>query len=267
MGCNQIYGLDETRLPPAPPDAPPPPGCSGGTFGAPQVVTTLDEGSEREFEPALRHDLLELWFARVGSVRDEVWVSRRASTDVPFEPPMLAPFSSNFDDGRPSITGDGLRVLFTSDRGGGNDVWEVVRPTLDAPFGTPRQVTGLGAANVLPFDISFDGLRIYFNDSNAIDDAVYMATRPSFDEPFDPAELVVMEGPYPAISPDELELFFNPIGTNQLRRYVRATKTDAFVGAPRLLLDSGDDPDLAADGRTLVIARSSALHLYTRDCP
>lgn len=266
-GCNQVFGLEAAgpKADAAPIDGP---GCSDGVFSGPMPLVELDDGI-REFEPALRHDLLEVWFMQVGQARDELHRATRTDPSLPFGPRELAPFSSTVDDSDPSLTGDGLRLLFTSDRAGSNDVWEVTRPALDAPFAEPRLVLGLGPYNIMSFDISFDGLTIYFQDSNvAIDTATYAATRPALDQPFaDPAILIAPDARFPAISPDSLELFFNPPGSDQLARRARTSVDDAFTGEQVVLLDSGDDPDLAADGRTLIVARGSTLAILRRACP
>lgn len=266
-GCNATFGLDPTvtRFDAAPIDGP---GCSDGIFEDPVVISSWD-GAPREFEPAIRHDLLEIWAHRVASF-DEIWRSTRSSVDEPFGPPVRASFSSTVDDSVPTLSGDGLRLLFLSDRGGGRDIWEVTRPSLAVDFASPRQVLGLGAAFVQSLDISFDGRTLYFTDSTAIDSAIYAATRPTLAAPFGTPTLVAM-GPLgakvPAISPDDLELFFNPPSTNQTWKFTRVAATAPFDEPPVLLLDGSEAPDLAADGRTLITARNSSLVIRQRMCP
>ncbi|MDQ3295929.1 MAG: hypothetical protein M3619_05065 [Myxococcota bacterium] len=264
-GCNSAFGLEPTvtRFDARPIDAP---GCADGVFGSPTVVTSFDNGL-RDFEPALRHDLLEVWAHQVATV-DEIWRATRTDVTEPFGAPVKASFSSATDDGRPTLSGDGLRMLFLSDRAGGNDVWEVTRSSLGEDFGSPRAVVGFADHNLLSLDVTFDGLTLYFKDSSQIDDAVYTATRATLDAPFivSPA-IVALGASSPAISPDDLELFYNTPGTNQLWKVVRASPTEPFTSPPVLVLEDGEDPDLAADGRTLVTTRNSSLVIHQRSCP
>jgi hypothetical protein len=72
---------------------------------------------------------------------------------------------------------------------------------------------------------------------------------------------------YFSVSPDGLEVFYNPVGVSSIERRVRTSLGAMFPTTGTLILDSGDDPDLAPDGRTLVIGASGTLVTMRRDCP
>jgi len=261
-GCNAVFGLDQTgyRHDAAPIDAP---GCSGGVFGAPSLVTDYDFAP---FEPQLGPDLLEAWFIRLGSPT-QVYQATRASTTALFGAPTLASFSQDLTTS-PALTGDGLRMLFVSSRVGGNAVYEVTRPSLGAAFGAPVAVPGLADYTLDSLDVSFDGRTAYFShrDNDVI--STYAATRPSLGEPFGPATLVATDAGYAGVSPDELELFSNPtVAPWPLRQHVRASPRDPFATIDRILLDMAEDPDLAPDGRTLIVSIGNNLAVLERPCP
>jgi Tol biopolymer transport system component len=130
--------------------------------------------------PRISADGLELYFAsnRPGGYgRDDIWVTRRATTDDDWgEPENLGPtVNSPAEELLPSVSADGLELYFSEFQDarpggyGGADVWVTKRPTKDDPWGTPENlgdtVNG-GDADGFPF-ISADGLKLYFNSTRA----------------------------------------------------------------------------------------------------
>lgn len=96
--------------------------------------------------PALSLDGLALYFCsnRPRSLGNDLWVSRRASDDDPWEiPANLGPgVNSAGGDCGPSLSQDGLLLFFTSNRAGGaggNDLYVTARtdPTDDLSWGAP----------------------------------------------------------------------------------------------------------------------------------
>ena len=257
-GCNQLYGLDPTglRFDAAPIDGP---GCSDGKFGGPMVVSGF-EGAEPAFEPQLRHDLLEVWFIRPGNPPFDIYRATRTDPSLPFGTPELM-LGDSQDDTSPSLTADGLRLMFVSSRVGANEVWEMTRPTLADPFGPPTRVLGL-ADRFGSFDVSFDGNTLYYTQG---DGELYETTRDGAG--FSAPRLIGTKVTFISMSPDALEVFSNSTESRHLEQRVRASTADMFTSPPILILDEGDDPDLAPDGRTLIMATNNTLVIEQRDCP
>ena len=262
-GCNQFYGLDQTRLDV---DARPidGPGCSDGVFRGPEVFA--DPIGDVEIEPQLRHDLREIWFVILGAGANTLWVATRAESSGPFGLATEAPFRGSATDQSPALSGDGLRMLFLSNRSGSMTIWETTRASIEDPFpATATILSGLGDYAIESFDVSFDGNTIYFVDLFQ-SSAIYEATRPAFDQPFGPARLVASPARSPSVSPDGLELFYNERpGGNVLFRQTRASTTVPF-GTPERVTDVGEGPDIAANGMTLIIGLGSAVSVLERTC-
>lgn len=111
---------------------------------------------EYEGDPSLSADGLTLYFVtqcRRGGGSLDLWVAARPSRDESFAAPMnldeLLPGSrvnSGYTDRAPSISRDGLTLLFSSNRpggAGGLDIWVSTRAALDAPFGEPVNLNEL----------------------------------------------------------------------------------------------------------------------------
>lgn len=261
--CNQIYGIEPTRLPDALPDAV---GCSERGFMVPMPLD--DPDSRLEISPTLSADGLELYFsADVGSTF-RLHRATRATTDEPFanvvELPLLA--------GRPtldaSLTRDDLTMVFVS-RAADNLVLESRRAAVGEPFSEPIIVTGLedigGGAQSL--DLSYDGLTIYYAN---IAGELWVASRREIGRPFEGARPLATGVVHPSISPDHRELFYNspdyPTGNTDLYRRVRASVADDF-SAEMSLFPGAQGADLAQDASTLILSSLGRLQIYRRQCP
>jgi Tol biopolymer transport system component len=192
---------------------------------------------------------------------------------------LAAPVNSEYAEGNPAITADGLTLYFSSLRPGGLggwDIWLTTRPTRESPWGQP---VNLGSAINSAGDeffgcISVDGCSLYF--SNALVQAggyfyggdIYMTTRPTKDSPWGPpVNLGLMpsrggSGNWnPSISADGLALFFESdyVNVSLFPDIWLATRTsnDSKWGTPILLgpeinTQTGEGrPSISADGRTL----------------
>ncbi len=262
-GCNSTFGLDPTvtRFDAAPIDGP---GCSDGVFSAPQPLAEFgdDVSSDSEFEPQLRHDRLEVWWIQLVSGNADLYRATRPDQAASFGPRELV-FGGPDHDTAPSLTGDGLRLVFSSDRAGSPEAWEMTRPTLNEPFAAPRNLLGLGALGSQTLDISFDGKTLYFvADGNN----TMAASRPDFTSPFGAATLIAEGTNWPSISSDGLEIFFNT-ATGSVERRARSSTVAPFSATGQLIFDQADDPDLTADGSTLIVGRNRTLAIVTRSCP
>jgi Tol biopolymer transport system component len=147
-----------------------------------------------------------------------------ANADFTFGTPTnLGPtVNSSANDPGPSISADGLSLFFTSNRSGGQgnlDLWVTTRTSVSDPWGPP---VNLGpTVNSLSTDgvpsISADGLELYFTSDRPGgrgNSDTWVTTRETVSEPW--GAPVNLGSPVnsssadfaPAISPDDLELYF-----------------------------------------------------------
>jgi len=202
------------------------------TFGEPTNLGPPVNSSVRDFGPTSSADGLSLYFDidRPGGYGDkDLWVTTRHTTEDPWGEPVNlgSTVNSSYADNAPSITTDGLSLLFHSDRPGGfgeRDIWVTTRPTINDPWGEPVNLgppinTSYRETGVC---ISADGLELYFNSdrpggSGGAD--LWVATRSTVKNDW---ETPVNLGPTlntsfndggPNISADGLCLFFQLYGT------------------------------------------------------
>ncbi|MBI1850352.1 MAG: PD40 domain-containing protein [Planctomycetes bacterium] len=170
-------------------------------FGSPEVVM-IDGG-----DPSLSADELTLFFVRVaaGPLRRnlDLFVSQRPSTDAAFgnPSPVLGP-NSPFDEVGPSVSADGRRLYFASNRPGGlgeYDLWCCERASDVDPFGAPRNLVELNSSGEEANPtVAADELSLCFASdrpgSRGMD--LYWASRTAPDDTFDvPVNLVDLNSP------------------------------------------------------------------------
>ena len=109
-------------------------------WGEPVNLGPTVNSSVGEINPEISADGLLLFFdsrRTGGSGHDDIWVTRRATTNDPWgEPVNLGPtVNSSLADGAPRISADGLSLFFHSSRPGGyggRDLWQVpIEPVVD----------------------------------------------------------------------------------------------------------------------------------------
>jgi len=104
----------------------------------PTVNTSTNDNS-----PNISADGLSLFFHSGRAGGQDLWVTTRPSQDSDWEQPQsLGPAinTPQYFEGHPSISADGLRLFFVSDRlggQGGRDLWMTKRATKDDPWGPP----------------------------------------------------------------------------------------------------------------------------------
>jgi len=273
-GCNRIFGIDQTEVYDA---APPPPdavGCAGKRFVGPDILTDFSSPvSVFEHDPNERFDQQELWFSQTeaGVQAADILVSTPRPTGG-WNPGTPASFDlPGIDDYDPSLSGDGKRLVFISNRNGDPRIWEVTRADLAAPFAGAALVRGLDSYFVNGLDLTTDGLTLYFSESSGGD--LHVAHRPTVDAPFVPEmeagmlRVLATNVGFPSISPDDRELFYNHDGEPPIFRRVRADSTAVFEPVEETLYDSGDDPEISVDGKRLYFGDNGTLDVATRECP
>lgn len=130
--------------------------------------------------PTLSTDELTMYFAsdRPGGLGlVDIWVTRRASLDSPWETPVNlgAPVNSPFIDGAPALSSDGHLLFFHSNRtgtAGGNDIWLTRRSGFtgdddwDVPIALGADVNTDDDEQGPDYTVSAGGGAIYFNRGN-----------------------------------------------------------------------------------------------------
>lgn len=257
------------------------------TFGEPVNVGPVINSPYGDYDPSITPDGLSLYFSSTrpgGLGREDIWVSTRATVSDPWGPPVNlgAPVNSEYREGYPSITADGLTLVFSANMPSGlgsGDIWLTTRPTKESPWGPPMNLGSSinSASGEYCGCISPDGCSLYFSNSLSSSPTnpdivyggdIYVTTRPTTDSPWGPAVnlgLMPSRGGsgnwHPSISADGLALFFNSdyANVNLFPDIWLATRTsnDSSWGTPILLgpeintQDGEEKPSISADGSTL----------------
>src|SRR5262249_9154499 len=106
---------------------------------------------------------------RDGGPGDSLWESVRASSFAMFPAPheLLELGDASHKNWNPSLSADGLDILWSSDRAGGRggfDIYTAHRPARDQPFGAPRLVPELSSQlDDIGAHLSADGATVYLN--------------------------------------------------------------------------------------------------------
>ena len=118
--------------------------------------------------PALSANGLRLIYHSFGKGGGSLCEATRSSALEPFGRGVpLGPEFGNKSAGHgAALSGDGLTLVFGSDRPGGSggvDLWQATRPTLESPFAKPVCLTALNSPelDVHP-SLSFDGLTVWY---------------------------------------------------------------------------------------------------------
>jgi hypothetical protein len=238
-----------------------------------------------DYDPFIAPDGLSLYFCsnRHGGLgEDDIWVTTRATVSDSWGVPVNlgAPVNSEYRDCLPSITADGLILVFSSNMPGGLgglDIWLTTRPTKDSPWDPPMNLGFPVNSGVADFCgcISSDGCSLYFSTGSSIGvdgfyygGDIYMTTRSTTDSPWNPPmNLGLMpsrngSGNWdPSISTDGLALFFDSdyVNVNRLPDIWMTTRSsnDSGWSVPILLgpeINTSDGemrPSISADGSTL----------------
>jgi hypothetical protein len=206
------------------------------------------------------------------------------------EPAMVPNVNSDFVDGSPQISRDGLELYMASKRDGGiSKIWVSRRDTIKDPWSMPTKLEApVNSAVSQSFpSLSADGLELYFSDGfqEAKDPMGYGAsdiwvlTRASKDDPWSipknlgPAINSVNMENSPCISADGLELYFMSSIPDHPRNSeivvsTRLSKDDPW-GEPVTLNTNVNSnqyeytPFISADGLSLFFSRGfSKSHIY-----
>jgi hypothetical protein len=172
-------------------------------WGPPVNLTTVNS-PYRESYPSVSADGLMLYFSDYfygpdrpgGQGGHDLWMTNRASLNDPWGTPVnLGPIiNSSVNEISPTVSGDGLTLIFASSRGGGSgnyDLWMSMRPTTQQDWGPPVNLGPLVNSSSPDYEccLSCDGLALFFMSERpgglGSSDA-WMTVRRSINDPWSP---------------------------------------------------------------------------------
>jgi hypothetical protein len=156
---------------------------------------------EADSQATMTADQLRLCFlsGRAGGLGgQDIWCAARASSSAAFDAPVnQASVNSPSNESNPTLSADGLELIFSSNRPGGAGAGDIYRSSLvqaAGAFGAPEPISNINTelselgASLLP-----DGLTLYFHAS--VDGTpeglnIFVTTRASRNAPFNAAVAV-----------------------------------------------------------------------------
>ncbi|MEM9454923.1 MAG: hypothetical protein AAGF11_12140 [Myxococcota bacterium] len=120
-----------------------------GPFGDPVVVSVINSG-QTDDDPTLTADRLEIYFASNREGDEDLYVATRRSTNDDWSPAVPVPVvnEEGVRDNTPGISGDGLTLLFASERQdslGDQDLYVSTRARRGQPWSMPVHVSSLSS--------------------------------------------------------------------------------------------------------------------------
>ena len=121
-------------------------GTANDAWGTPVNLGSEVNSANHEMDPALSMDGLQLHFCSQnrpgGYGSHDIWVARRASISDDWQEPVNLgpPVNTSYSDQAPSLSADGLVLVFRSDRPGGygsGDLWMTRRQTIHDDWTEP----------------------------------------------------------------------------------------------------------------------------------
>ncbi len=280
-----VHGLRVARVPVA---AKPSPfdilTSSDYEWSAPENLGAVINTAAGEGSPCLSSDGLTLLFDSDrpgGQGKTDLWMSRRPTLIAPWSAPenLGATVNSSENEKVPTLSSDGLALLFASDRGQSDKrykLWWCHRKTTSEPWSTPttQQLEVTAAAGVSDYEpeLAADGLSLLFTSfprvgTHGLED-LWQCRRSKTTEPWGPVQNLgaIVNGPAkdmdPALSSDGRVLLFvsdRPGGLGKADFWWSSRPSlDAPWSAPQNLgkpVNSEIDelsPTLSADGQTLL---------------
>lgn len=234
----ETEGADDAGAPVSPiPEqdaAPAPKKCSSSTpFGAPVLVPGIDPARHAS-SPHLTPDELVVYFTSADpDVSAQVYRATRTRRDEPFGPAEPVPgINSTSNDNDPTISSDGLTLVFHTGREGNQNVWWAKRADPKSEFGPPVPVPGIASPD-------YDGQGFFHVATNEL---WFVSTRngtfdlfrakqvgDGFDPPVPITELNTPQDEFlPFLSADGLTIYFSSTregGKGGQDLYI-ATRTD-----------------------------------------
>jgi len=102
----------------------------------------------------------------------DLWMASRTDAASPFaDVTNLSGLNTSADEGRPSVTADGLTLFFASNRNGVSEIFVATRHSVDVPFGPAEHLSALDApgAGCSQPGVTGDGTTLYFVRGYAVE--------------------------------------------------------------------------------------------------
>jgi hypothetical protein len=171
-------------------------------------------------------------------------------------PVRVDPVSTASNDEGPTVSADGLVLIFASDRDGDFSMFESVRVNTGAPFMAPSRLP-LGTPPNNERNPAIAGSNLYFDGdlAQATVYSIYVSGNVGLAPPVELTELGSGIAT-PTVSDDELEMFYGVSGTTVIRA-TRAATADPWTNVGAVTeLGNASNPAITGDGLTLYFETS-----------
>jgi Tol biopolymer transport system component len=242
-------------------------------FGMPTLVYGLNRTPGTEYRVHLSLDELTAYVSAGYSFYvADLYTTSRASRGDPFGPldPLTALNDPGFTQLSVSLTADGLKVFFDSNRSGGGLIYAATRPALGASFGAPTLVqvesSMLQHEDLDPYVLP-DGSALYFTSDFSGDHGLYRSALVGTTPTGPPTEVLAGDVRLPVLSPDELTLYYATTGRAggidmDIQLATRTSRDAPFGPATSVTELNTTDPEypgwLSPDGCRLYFFREPA---------
>ncbi len=261
-------------------DGSPAPDRGDWKFAEPTNLGEIVNSPQDDTEPILSVDGLTLIFASNrpgGSGGDDLWMATRPDIDQPFPQPVNLgeQVNSSRDDTAPTLSSDGRRLIFASNRSGGRgdfDLWISSRTTTDGDFRSPVNLSSVVNSPYRDSEpaLSDDAKQLFFHSNRPGGESqLWMSSRANESEDFGRPvnlgdEFQIRQSQHsPALADHGTRLFFHAgrsdgdPGTLYVAR--RPIHTDRFADpqpvSGRVNTESIEGaPFVSSNGRTLLLA-------------
>jgi hypothetical protein len=236
------------------------PGCAGSDFTLGERLGGVLGGGH---DPGAMSSALELWYSRTGIVPTyDIAIATRTSDTGTFDAESDFAHNSSAVDRDPSLSADGLVLVFISDRDATLRAYESRRASATDAFSPPSMFPITGVDNGV--ELSADGLTMYFADDRRDLRAVRRSDRNS---PFGAAsEILAQNVEHPTLTADELEVYYSRSDTSNLFRRTRRNPMAAFDDDEKLVFGDASEPDVTPDGQRLYVVLNGNVWFLTRSC-
>lgn len=210
------------------------PRCDPATpFGTPRQLAAVPAGYDR-----LSGDELTLYETTGDGITGSIDEAHRATMTTAFGTgtPLITSDSTIGTPHGPTLTADGLRMIFAGLTDTGEDLYVTTRASTDAPFATPTVLADLSTPSEYERTafLSSDGEEIWFSRGTLNGGDLYTATRSGdgFTAPIAAGEQNTAEyEAAPVLSDDRLTLYYARVNSRTVQMSHRDAVTDPFPPA------------------------------------